>query len=292
MVFETDIGEEITHEIPASEMSAFGVYQYELLPDQVELGDVFMVVWTAYLVIFAVAISGPDKDIVASMRSMVYGVASGSNYMLHAIVWFAILVLVSSIIDAVQGQIGLTMTPPDIGNNLVQFHLITLAPLTEEMIFRVVLVGLPVFALYTHNISPSFLIKCLWHPARHLHILDTKKMYVIILAAGILFGVSHVISGEAWGAGKATQAAVAGIILGYVYCRHGLACALLVHWASNYFLYAYGNFVAHVGEWDVAEAFAQPFFETIHLILLVAGAIAISAMIMNRLADSRDPVRV
>lgn len=289
VVFETDIGDQITHQIPVSEMSIFGVGQYESFPPYIEMGDVFMAAWTVYLVIFAVAVMGPDKDVTVSMKDMVWGRRGGSNYMVHSIVWFTVLVLVSGIIEAVQGRVGLAMTPPDVGNDLVQFHLITLAPITEEMLFRVALVGLPVFALYTHRTSPAFLAKCLWHPSRHLHIHDTKRMFAVILATGIVFGAAHVLSDEAWGAGKAAQATAAGIILGYVYCRYGLACAMLVHWASNYFLYSYGSFVAHLGDWDIAEAFAQPFFDTVQLILLAAGAIGVSAMIMGRLVSRQSP---
>ena len=289
VVFETDIGEQITHQIPAAEMAVFGADQYGFLPPYIELGDVFMAAWTIYLVVFAVAVMGPDRDVTASMKSMAYGKGGTSNYMIHGIVWFAILVLVSGVIEAIQGQMGLAMTPPDIGNDLVQFHLITLAPITEEILFRVVLVGLPVFVLYTHRMSPAFLLRCLWHPARHLHILDTKRMYIVILVAGMAFGTAHILSGDAWGTDKVAQATMAGIILGYAYCRYGLACALLVHWASNYFLYSYGNFVAHLGEWSIAEAFAQPFFDTIQIILLAAGAIGVSAMIMERWVSRLSP---
>jgi membrane protease YdiL (CAAX protease family) len=289
VVFETDIGEQITHQIPASEMSVFGVGQYEYFPPYIEMGDVFMAAWTAYLIVFAVAVMGPDRDVTVSMKDMVYGRRSGSNYMMHGIVWFSVLVLVSGVIESIQGRVGLTMAPPDIGNDLVQFHLITLAPITEEILFRVALVGLPVFALYTHRTSLAFLVKCLWHPARYLHIYDTKKMLAVVLAAGIVFGAVHVLSGDTWGAGKAAQAAAAGIILGYAYCRYGLACAVLIHWASNYFLYSYGSFVAHLGDWDIAEAFAQPFFDTVQLILLAAGAIGVSAMIMGRLIPRQSP---
>lgn len=289
MVFEADIGDQMTHRIPAAEVVAFGADQYAFLPPYVELGDIFMAAWTIYLVVFAVAVMGPDRDVTAAMRSMAYGRGDFSNYMIHAIVWFSILVLVSGAIDAIQTQAGLPTTPPDIGNDLVQFHLITLAPITEEILFRVAMVGLPVFALYTHRASLSFLIKCLWHPAKHLHIFDTKKMHIVILVAGVAFGVAHILAEDSWGPGKAAQAAAAGIILGYAYCRYGLVCALLIHWAANYFLYSYGNFVAYLGEWSVAEAFEQPFFDTIQIILLAAGAISISAIIMGRLASRQAP---
>lgn len=289
VVFETNVGGQITHQLPASDMSIFGVEQYDILPSYIQMGDIFVAAWAIYLALFAIAILGPDRNITTSMKDVEGGVKNRSNYMMSCIVWFSILVLVSGIIEAVQGQAGLAMSSPDMGNDLVQFHMIALAPIMEEIPFRVILVGLPVFAIYAHRISPMFLVRCLWHPGRHLHIYDKRMMFVVIVIAGVAFGIAHILTEDAWDEGKVIQAAAAGIILGYVYCRHGLICALLVHWATNYFLYAYGNFVAHLGDWGVAEAFAQPFFDTIQIILMAAGALAICAMAMDHLTARPKP---
>ena len=288
VVFEADVGGHITHQLPAAEMSSFGVYQYEYLPSDIEMGDVFMAAWTTYLIVFAIAIIGPARDVTVSIKDVAYGRDGRYNYVVQGIIWFTILVLVSGVIEAIQDGIGISMTTPDVGNDLVQFHLITTAPIVEEILFRMVLVGLPVFALYTHRISPRFLLRCLWHPSRHLHIQDTRRMFAIILAVAVLFGAAHVLSGETWGIGKMAQAVAAGIILGYTYCRYGLVCALIIHWASNYFLYSYGNFMAYLGEWTVADAFTQPFFGTVQIILLAAGAVAAAAVVMGHLESRRN----
>lgn len=289
VVFHTDIGGQITHQIPLGGLSAFGVVQHPLLPQSIELGDVFVAAWAAYAALFAVAIMGPGRDMAASLKNSIsLGGRDTSNYMIQAVSWFSVLVLASTIIDAIQGQAGLSISPPDAPNDLVQFYLITLAPLVEEPIFRVALVGLPVFAMYTHRASAAFLLKSLWHPTRHLHIHDSRRMIAVVLAAGVVFGVAHALSGESWGVDKVAQASVAGIILGYVYCRYGLVCGIILHWASNYFLYAYGHFVAYVGDWGVLEAFEQPFFGTIQAVLIAAGAITLAASLAGLLA-ARPP---
>lgn len=288
VVFNTGIGGEINYQIPLGGLSAFGITQHIPLPQSVELGDVFAAAWAAYAILFAVAMMGPGRDIASSLKeSVLLGGGRTSNYMLHAVSWFSVLVLASSIIDAIQGQFGLSLAPPAAPNDLVQFYLITLAPLVEEPVFRVILVGLPVFAIYAHRSSVRFLLRSLWHPTRHLHIYEPRKMFGVVLAAGITFGAAHVLSGESWGVDKMAQASVAGVILGYAYCRYGLVCAIILHWASNYFVYAYGYFVAHIGEWGVAESFEQPFFGTIQAVIIAAGVATLALSLAGGLAARR-----
>ena len=67
----------------------------------------------------------------------------------------------------------------------------------------------------------------------------SKKIISLIVGVGIFFGVAHIISGEPWSIGKISQAAASGIILGWVYYKYGLLPAILIHWATNYFLLSY-----------------------------------------------------
>lgn len=283
VVFDGDMGKSITFQVPASHIALFGAESYSILPSFVELGDLFIVLWSVYIIFFAMALLGPDRDILVSLKERILGVTHTTNYMIHALSWFAILVLASTVIDILQGYVGLAITPPDVGNDLVQFYLITASPITEEVLYRVVLVGVPLFAIYTHKISAGFILQSLWHPARHLHIHDVKRAMIVIFITGIVFGVSHVMYDDSWGVAKLAQATVSGIILGYVYYRYGFVCALVIHWATNYFIYSYGHFVAHVGDWGITEAFEQPFFGTIQIIIVAAGALTILIMAVQRI---------
>ena len=49
-----------------------------------------------------------------------------------------------------------------------------------------------------------------------------------------------VFSDDAWSTGKLAQAAASGIIIGWVYFRYGLVSAVLIHWATNYFIFLMG----------------------------------------------------
>ena len=283
VVFDSNIGQNITFQVPASHIALFGAESYSVLPSFIELGDLFILLWSIYVAFFAVALLGPDRDILTSLKERVFGITHTANYMIHALSWFAVLVLASTVVDMLQGYAGLVITPPDIGNHLVQFYLITASPITEEILYRVILVGVPLFAVYTHRVSIKFIAQSLWHPARHLHIHDkAQRAMIIVVIIGVIFGVSHIIQDDSWGVAKLAQATISGIILGYVYYRYGFVCALLIHWATNYFIYSYGHFVAHVGDWSIMEAFEQPFFGTIQIIIVVTGALTILMMIEQR----------
>lgn len=282
VVYYTNAGEHITHQIPISALEPFGIQQP--IP-YVQLGEVFAAIWAIYAALFALALLGPDRSVVTALKDTVSGGNKTGNYMIQAVSWFALLVLASAIIDGIQRSIGIELTPPQ-GNELTNFYAITMAPLLEETVFRVALVGIPLFLLYTHRLSFWFLIRALWHPARHLHIYDKRQVYAIILIVGVMFGIIHMATDQ-WGFAKIFQASIAGIILGYVYYKHGLVCALVVHWASNYFIYAYGNFVAHAGGWSLETAFEQSFFDTIQIILLATGGVTLLIHVFKHIIDSR-----
>ena len=59
--------------------------------------------------------------------------------------WFSILVLVSALINFVQEGIVIEIPPLD-DNDLIQFFYVSLAPLIEEFGFRLILIGIPLFA--------------------------------------------------------------------------------------------------------------------------------------------------
>ena len=152
-----------------------------------------------------------------------------------------ILFLFSAIITIVQESFGIITQPPDTANDLILFLQISLAPITEEIGFRLILIGIPLFLIYSHKSSIKFFFKCLWSPYSNLHVYEKRKAVALIVGVGIFFGIAHVISGEPWTDGKILQASIGGIILGWVYFRYGLAAAIILHWATNYFIYSKRN---------------------------------------------------
>ena len=284
LVFNSEIGDDITYEYPMNDLNVFLAGVGFQVPVEFELGDGFIVLWCLFLILFAVAIFGPKKNFVNVLQSII---SAGKyhqlqdSYIITAIKWFSILVVVSGVIISVQEFFGISVEKIEAPNQLIQFFQLLLAPLIEEIGFRVILIGLPLFALYSYKSSLRLFVKSLWRPSHHLRITDLKKPLLIIIIVGIFFGVSHVITGETWSAGKFAQATVSGLIIGWVYFRYGLAPAILIHWATNYFVYSYAYIVADINKIPVETAFTHSLLYTLELMLIATGIISIVILALN-----------
>ena len=203
------------------------------------------------------------------------------NYIVAVIKWFSILVIVSGTIIGIQEFIGISVEQPEAPNQLIQFFSISLAPITEELGFRVILIGLPLFMLYSHKSSFKFLVKSLWMPWQNLHNVNMKKALMLIVIVGVFFGAAHIFSDEAWSPGKLSQAIASGIIIGWVYFRYGLVPAILIHWATNYFIFSYGYIIADINQISIADSFSHSLLATLELILIVTGIISVAVLVLN-----------
>jgi membrane protease YdiL (CAAX protease family) len=281
--FETDVGGDINYEFPLTHLDLFeGTELYQISFD-VSIGDAFVVLWILYLVFFVIAILGPKKDFLKTLSPIIsfgkYDVKL--NYMIGITKWFSILILISTLINFVQEGIGLDIVPPLVENDLIQFFYVTLAPLIEEFGFRLILIGIPLFALYSTKSSLRYFTKCLWRPA-NLDIHDAKKAILLIIFVGILFGFAHIAFGDSWSTGKFAQAAASGVILGWVYLRYGFVASLLIHWATNYFVFAYANFISQINLISIEDAFSHSLMSTLEILLLIAGVFSIGILFLNK----------
>ena len=283
LVFNSEIGNDITYEYPMDSLSLFLAGIGFDVPVEFELGDGFIVIWCAFLILFTVAMFGPKKNFVKTLQLIIsagkYEVQD--NYIVATVKWFSILVIISGCIIAIQEFFGIFVEQPEVSNQLVQFFGVSLAPIIEEFGFRVILIGLPLFAIYSRRSSFRLLVKSLWRPFQNLQNVNVKSALLLIVIIGIFFGVAHVISGEPWSAGKFVQAASSGIIIGWVYFRYGLAPAILIHWAANYFIFSYAHIVADINQIPVEDAFANSLLSILEIMLIVTGAISIAVLVLN-----------
>ncbi len=98
---------------------------------------------------------------------------------------------------------------------------------------------------------------------------------------GVFFGLAHIISGEPWSEGKFAQATISGIIIGWVYYRYGLISAILVHWATNYFIYSYIFFISDLNQIQIQDALSHSMIATLEVILIVTGIVSLAVVILN-----------
>ncbi len=289
LVFESEVGGDINYEYPFTHLELFdGTEMYQAQID-VSIGDVFVILWTFYVVIFVIAMLGPKIGFLKSLSSII---SSGkyndkSNYLFGVTKWFSILILISALINFVQEGFGIVTIPPFADNALIQFFYVSLAPLVEEFGFRLILIGIPLFAIYSHKSSIKYFIKCLWNPST-LDIHDSRKAIFLIVFVGVIFGFAHIALGEPWSEGKFAQATASGIILGWVYLRYGFVASLLIHWATNYFVFSYANFISQLNFISIENAFSHSLMSSLEILFLVTGALSIFILIVNRFYSKKE----
>ena len=288
IVFNSDIGDDINADYPIENIDLFLAGIGFQFPMQLELGDIFIVTWSAFLILFVISFLGPKTNFIKTIIHYTTNEqqTERQNYIESIIKWFSVIILISVIINFIQESIGIVIQPPDVSNELIQFFMITLSPITEEIGFRVILIGVPLFLFYSHKSSIKFFFKTLWCPARYLHIVNNKKAISLIVMVGIFFGLAHIISGEPWSVGKVSQAAASGIILGLVYYKYGLLSAILIHWATNYFLLSYVFAISEINQISSTVALSHSLINSLEIILVLSGIIS-AAMILLNYANTR-----
>ena len=283
IVFETNIGNEINYDYPITHLDIFHETNFYQSSFDLSIGDVFVFLWVFYLVIFVISIFGPKQSFLKSISSLIsmghYDVKL--NYMFAITKWLSVLVLISALINFIQESFGIITVPPLGDNNLIQFFYVSLAPLLEEFIFRILLVGIPLFVLYSGRASLRYFLKCLWTPTS-LNILDSKKAIFVIVFVGVVFGFAHIAFSDSWSEGKFAQATAGGIILGWVYLRYGIVASLLIHWATNYFIFAYAHFISQINYVPLEAAFSNPLMSTLEFLFLSSGILTVCILILNK----------
>lgn len=102
------------------------------------------------------------------------------------------------------------------------------ASVWEEIIVRVLLIGLPMIVI---DVARGGL-----RPKKHTYILGGgftlgAPEVILVLLSSAIFGLAHL---DSWGTWKVFPASVAGVAFGYLFLRHGLASAIMLHFAFDY----------------------------------------------------------
>ena len=141
VVFETNIGSDLNYDYPITHLDIFHETSFYQSSFDLSIGDVFVVLWIFYLGIFIISILGPKQNFLKSISSLIsmgqYDVKL--NYMFAITKWLSILILISALINFIQESFGIITVPPLGDNNLIQFFYVSLAPLLEEFVFRILL---------------------------------------------------------------------------------------------------------------------------------------------------------
>jgi len=288
VVFNTNLGSTITHEFPLDNFFLFFAGLPVNIPFTPQLGELFIAFWCLYMLFFAILMFGPKKSILQSLVGMANSEKEAKgNSLLMVIVWLAVLLVISKLLDFAQQSVGVSTGFVQFPNQLVQFFNVTAAPVREELGFRVVMVGIPAYFMFASRYSLANFFKMLWHPGRYITFdqYSRKSVYMLITISAVLFGLAHLFFGGGWSYGKITQAMIGGWILGWLYYRYGLHTAILLHWGTNYFIFSYGYFGNAVWGFPWDDAAKNPLLGSIDLLLTMVGIIAIGIFLQKTIGD-------
>lgn len=128
---------------------------------------------------------------------------------------------------AIMALIGLTPDVSwmeDMDQNEMAFRL-TNAGFSEEMEYRVLLMGLPMMVISGVWLSDKGCWKCL------LGGFGTTRIgWILVIISSVMFGLAHE---SGWGWVKILDAFASGVLLGYVYMEYGLYASVLIHTAND-----------------------------------------------------------
>ncbi|MDG7012707.1 MAG: CPBP family intramembrane metalloprotease [Nitrososphaerota archaeon] len=221
-----------------------------VLPFAVPIGGVFLLALAVYAGMFAYGATQQKRPVAAAREAFATGVGA-----LMESPFFVILVaigfigftgtFITAVSVSVLGSVGNPFASVD---PLLEFGSLALAPLREELGFRVVLIGLFALVLSIGR-SPREALRALWRPSAVFEWTAVGGaagaiIWAATLGSAVTFGVCHVNCGSAggWSWAKLPDAVWGGLVLGYLYVRYGFHVAVLAHWGVDYFGSAYSFF--------------------------------------------------
>ncbi len=196
--------------------------------------------------------------------------------------FFALNLFLSYIYIYLIGVIGhpikspISPSPSDFVAN---FFSLTNAGLYEELITRVVFIGIPLFVYYagtSHGIRSRTRPKRLpwWRLLWGGGYKFGKPEIIVLVISSVIFGIAHAGS---WDASKIPQAALGGVFLGVLYMRFGLYADVLFHFSidspSLLLPDTYGNPLANLA--------TTSFYAIVILVFIASGLIVSIAYILE-----------
>lgn len=268
LVFFTNLGVEVHWTSDVSlDFLLFSVFGFNAI--NFNLGLTFLFFWFVYLACYFFCLLKPipitklrffgrkqNMMSVTTKMDQSTGFVTSHNYLMITISWFSLYFILSMLIDILQQLFGITLGNPLTHDPLLSFFYLSAAPLNEEIFFRVLLMGLPLFLIFI-PIGRGKFLSTLNHPYSNMEKFrrqsTTIGVFIIIILNSFVFGLSHVIFGGGYELGKISQAALGGLIIGWIYYRYGLASAITFHWISNYVFFAYSilGFYLFQTPWNV-----------------------------------------
>jgi hypothetical protein len=280
LVFFTDIGKDIDwHDDVPLTFLLLSVFNVSNLYSN--LGVAFLFFWICYAILYIFVIlkpvflfSGLRHKKFFNNNLKTFGI-SNSNFLYITIQWFSAYFALSIVIDWIQQLFEISIGDPLLDNPLLSFFYISAAPLNEEILFRIIFLGVPLsLVLVRYKRS---LISTLIHPGKNVSVDSNgikTLIFLIIFLNSAFFGLSHVVFGGEYGIGKITQATMGGLFLGWLYYKYGIVASIIFHWVSNYVLFSYGLVGYYFFNTSLSDETSNYFLMIMSVAFIIVGIIS------------------
>ena len=89
-IFNSDIGDDIDYNFPLDKFDLFIAGVNLQLPLEYEIGDIFVIAWSIFIILFVILLLGPKQHFIKTISEIL---SSGKfqlsdNYMINTIKWF------------------------------------------------------------------------------------------------------------------------------------------------------------------------------------------------------------
>lgn len=181
-------------------------------------------------------------------------------------VFLSASIFISFIVSLIVLLSGSDLNTPDFGNMFEQMFSLADAGVWEEIVARVVYIGVPMVLISLVVTKKKESVMCLFGGFGM-----SRTAVALIIISGMIFGMAHYPGWEnqLW---KVVTAGIMGVFLGYLFVRFGLYASILLHFVNDYL----SSF-----DWMGVGGFLG----VVSLLLLAAG-IAASIYILKRLLGS------
>lgn len=202
-----------------------------------QLATIFIIIYAALLAL-AMFTTRPLTNIKEAITGFT------GNDAIETMKIMSVTLITIIIVEGIQEWGGIPTGQLQSPNEYIRYISALVAPLIEEIGFRLSIIGVIATVLYLattrKKVNIRSILTIIWRPY-HGHDQPGENrfilsLYLAMVITAVIFGVSHVISGGGWEIGKVTTATIAGIALGYLYIRHGFHSAVLGHAFFNVYL--------------------------------------------------------
>jgi heme/copper-type cytochrome/quinol oxidase subunit 3 len=143
-------------------------------------------------------------------------------------IFLSAMLFINFVVSFVLISAGVEMTAPDFGDKTEMMFLLADAAFWEEIVSRLLIIGLPMAVISLIVTRKKESLKCLFGGFGM-----SMTAVVLIVISGAIFGMAHYggWDNQAW---KVLTAGIMGAFLGYVFVRFGLYASILLHFITNY----------------------------------------------------------